>query len=130
MGGDGACLKASCISHVAPPVGRGITVQQFAVVACAGYADSVVVAGNRREITHTQYLMILVLGFSEEGDHGMGCIAKVDPLEAGPVVIEFVQRWLLAVEPVEVSYEPLEPHVPIKTGPASSGSTFAMQPIP
>ena len=41
----------------------------------------------------------------------MGRIGKVDPLEAGPVVIEFVQRRLLAVEPVKVSYEPLEPHV-------------------
>jgi hypothetical protein len=29
-------------------------------------------------------------------------------------VIEFVQRRLLPVEPVQVSYEPLEPHVPIE----------------
>ena len=114
MGGDGACLEPSRISHVAPPIGRGITVQQFAVVTCAGHADSIVVAGNWGEVTQAQYLIILVFGLSEEGDHGMGCIAKVDPLETGPVVIEFMQRRLLAVEPVEVSYEPLEPRVPLE----------------
>ena len=114
MGGDGARLEPSGISHVAPPIGRGITVQQFAVIAFAGHADSIVVAGNRSEVTQAHDLIILVLGFSEEGDHGMGRIAKVDPVETGPVVIEFVQRRLLAVEPVEVSYEPLEPHVSIE----------------
>src|SRR6267143_5691480 len=111
VGGDGARLKASRIPHVASPVDRSIAVQQFAVVAFARHADSIVVARDRGEVTQTQYLIILVLGFSEEGDHGMGRIAKVDPLETGPVVIEFMQRRLVAVEPVKVSYEPLEPHV-------------------
>src|SRR3977135_1519656 len=38
-------------------------------------------------------------------------IAKVDPLETGPVVIELVERRFLAVEPVQVLHEALEPRV-------------------
>jgi hypothetical protein len=59
-------------------------------------------------------LIILVLGFSKEDDDGIGCIAKVDPLESGPVVIEFMQRQFLAVETVKVSYKPLESNVPLE----------------
>jgi len=125
-------LKASRIPHVASPVDRSIAVQQFAVVAFARHADSIVVAGNRGEVTQAQYLIILVLGFSEEGDHGMGCIAKVDPLETGPVVIEFVQRRLFAVEPVQVSYEPLEPHVWLEIAemPFQAGVVVPLTPLP
>ncbi len=131
MGGDGACMKASRISHVASPVDRGIAVQQFTIVAFARHADSIVVAGNGGEVTQAQYLIILVLGFSEEGDHGMGRIVKVDPLEAGPVVIEFVQRRLLAVEAVKVSYEPLEPRVPLEIAemPFQAGVMVPLTPL-
>ena len=90
VGGDCARVKTSFISHVASPVDQGITVQEFSVVARAGYADSIAGAGNRGEVTHTQYLIVLVLGLSEKEEHGMGRIAKVDPLETGSVVIELV----------------------------------------
>jgi hypothetical protein len=68
MRGQGTCLEPSRISHVAPSVGRGIAVQQFTIVAFARRADSIVVAGNGGEVTQAQYLIILVLGFPEEGD--------------------------------------------------------------
>src|ERR1051326_1105635 len=90
MGGDLARVQTSPISHIASSVDRGITVQEFPVVTWAGHADSIAGAGNRGEVACTQYLIVLVLGFSEEEDHGMGRIAKVDPLETGPVVIELV----------------------------------------
>src|SRR5262245_64307157 len=69
---------------------------------------------NRGEVTHAYCLVILVLGFSEKDDHGIGCIAKVDPLETSPLVIEFVQRRFLAIETVKVSYQPLNSRVPIE----------------
>ena len=83
-------MKAARISYVAPPIGRGIAVQQFTVVTFARHTDSIVVAGDRGQVAQAQYLIILVLGFSEEGDHGIGCVAKVDPLKTRPIVVEFV----------------------------------------
>ena len=111
MRGQGAGLDPSRISHVGPSIDRGITVQQFTIVPFEWHADSIAIAGNGSEVAQTQYLILLILCLSQKGDHGMGRIAKVYPLKAGPVVIEFVHRPLLAVEPVEVSYEPLDPHV-------------------
>src|SRR5262245_50553510 len=105
MGGDRAGVKTSRISHVASPIDRGITVQQLPVVARAGHADTITGAGNRSEVTYTQYLIVLVLGFSEEEDHRVGRITKVNPLKTGPVVIELVQSRFLSVEPVKVLYE-------------------------
>jgi hypothetical protein len=131
MGEDGACVKASRISHIAPPVDRSIAVQEFPIVTFARHADSIVVAGNGGEVTQAYDLIILVLGFSKEDDHGIGCIAKVDPLETGPVVIEFVQRRFLAVEAVKVSYEPLEPRVPIEIAemPFQAGVVVPLTPL-
>ncbi len=41
MGGDSTHVKPARITHVASSVGRGIAVQQFAVVAGTGYPDSI-----------------------------------------------------------------------------------------
>ena len=90
VGGDRVCVKASIVSHVASTVSPSVAVQQFVVVAFGWHADSIVITRNRGEITHTQNMIILILGSSDEGDHGMDRIVEVDPLETGPVVIDFV----------------------------------------
>jgi hypothetical protein len=131
VGEDGARVKASRISHVASPVSRGIAVQELAIIALGRYADSIVVARNGGEVTQAYDLIILVFGSSKEDDHRIGCIAKVDPLETSPIMIEFVQRRLLAVEAVQVSNKPLESRVPFEIAemPLQAGIVVPFVPL-
>ena len=129
--GDCVGVKASCISHVTAPIDCGIAVEEFTIVTFVWHANSIVLVRNRGEVTHAYNLIILVLGFSKKGDHGVGCIGKVDPLETVPVVIEFVQRRLLAVEMVEVAYQALESPVPLEIAevPFQAGIVVPLTPL-
>ena len=108
------CAAPSRISHVTAPIGCGIAVEEFTIVTFVWHANSIVFARNWGEVAYAYDLILLVLGFPEEGNDGLCGIRKVDPLETVPAMIDFVQRGLLAVEMVQVACQTLETHVPFE----------------
>ena len=49
---------------------------------------------HRREVTGTHDTVGLVVGIADIGEGGIVAIVQIDPLEALPIKIYFVEGWL------------------------------------
>src|SRR4051794_35308807 len=99
-------LLAAEIADAAACVFGRITVEQLSPEAVVWYPDTVVVARNRREITHDQDRVFRLLAFSQHRNHARLSIVAVDPFKARRIAVEFMKRRFVAEGAVQL-FNPL-----------------------
>src|SRR5690606_30358102 len=103
-------LHPAEIALAASPVDAGVRVEHLVPAARMGHPHPVGVAGLPREVdSHLQGVAAGELG--QVCEHAVDVVVGVDPLEAGWIGVELVERRLLPVETVEVGHQPLDPRV-------------------
>src|SRR5215469_3858710 len=93
---------SAAIAEIAAAVVAAVAVQQFAPVSARRNSDAIVLPGHGSEAADDQHDIPGILSPAQKGNHaGVGIVA-VHPLEAGGVVVEFMEGGLLAVEAVQL----------------------------
>src|SRR5688500_10195159 len=116
---DGHRLDPAEVPLTAAAVLGGVAVEDLPPEAGLRRAHAIVLPDDRREVEHSQHALAprapLSLAFipaeAQQRDHAVLAVVGVDPLEAGGVVVELVQRGLALVEAVEVPHQALDPGV-------------------
>ena len=98
-----------------PPSGAavdgGVAVEHLFPAQALRDADAEAAARHRREVAHTEDGTRPVAAVAQEADDALVVVVAVDPLEAGRIVVQLVQRRLLAIQAVEVGHPLLDPAV-------------------
>src|SRR6185437_496224 len=98
----------SGVPHIAPSVGGGIGIEDFAPSAGKGHAHAIVAQHLRREIHDDDAAFVGLPGFSEPRENAVAGVVGDEPFEAAGVAIKRVQCRQVAVEPVEIADQTLD----------------------
>ena len=101
-------MQAARVADVPSTIGRGIGIEQLPIVSITRRPNSIVIAGDGGEIAHAEDLLVGIGGFPQKGNDGIGGVVKVHPLEAGPVVIDFMKCRLCSIQTIEIPHETLD----------------------
>ena len=124
-------LDAAAVSDIGAPVGLRVGIENFFVPSAFVHADAIALPDDRRGIDDDGD-GVAVARDPLEGDHGIIAIVEIDPLEASVTIVLIVKRGFMAVEPVEMGDEPLEPVVlgPIVEMPVEACIVIPFAPLP
>src|SRR5437660_1244893 len=81
--------------------------QHFPISSPMRQSQSIIMADHRREIADRDESRILDMGPALKGDDAVLGIRKVDPLKAVPICIKRVEGRTIAIQMIEISYQPL-----------------------
>src|SRR5262245_28826597 len=95
-------LHPAEVLHAASAVEWGVAVERLAPEPASRNAQDIVRSRHRREVADNEQRATATPRLPHKADDARVGIVAVDPLEAGLVEIELMQRRLGAVEPVEV----------------------------
>ena len=98
------CLEPAEITEPVSAVHLRITIQHFAPKTAFGYAHAVVITDHRRQIENDKHRIARRSSLPEVADDARLLVAVVHPLEPGVVEVEFIQRRLDAVKPVQIPH--------------------------
>src|SRR5262245_12372762 len=99
------------VPGIAPAVDRGIGIEDLPPFAREWHAHAVVAQHLRGEIHNHEAAFTRVIALSEPGKDAVVRVVGNQPFEAGGIAIELVQRGQIAVEPVEIAHQALDPRV-------------------
>ena len=98
---------AAEVTDVAATVDRGVGIEHLLPVAGARNADAVARAGLGGEVAADDDEIRGVAIAAKVGEDALVGVVAVDPLEAGRIAVELVQRRRVRVEPVQVAHQSL-----------------------
>src|SRR3954467_11089597 len=93
----GRRLDPSRIAETAAVIIRRIAIEDFPPPAAAGSAGAVIHARHGSEVAGDEHDVAVRLSFAQEAQRAAFGVVAVDPLEAGGIAVELVERRLAAV---------------------------------
>src|SRR6185503_5497579 len=100
--GDVFGVGAALIADVASAIKTRIAVQELAIVAGLRHADAIAGPYDGRPIEHDGNPVVTMSSPADQRNHARLIIVAVDPLEAGPLEVDFVERRLLFVHAIQI----------------------------
>src|SRR5262249_25538380 len=108
VNGKRNALHAAEVSLAAATVQRRVAIQQFLPETLSWDAHTVVLANDRRKITHEEQLLLRTSTAPQEIYDAPLIIVTVDPCKTSGIEVQFIQRWLTAIKGVQVAHPPLQ----------------------
>ncbi len=102
------CVHAAQVAYIGAAIGGGIGIENFFVMAGAGDADIVAVANDRSSVENGDDDVVGILAAADERVDAIVGVVGVNPLEALPLKIDFVESGFVSYELIEIGYEALD----------------------
>src|SRR5579864_402317 len=97
--------KPALVSDAAAAIARIVGVEYFSIRIARWHADAVIFAHDRRKIDDDDDVVAGLATATLERDDARAAVRRVDPFEAGTLVIELMERALAAHEIVQIADE-------------------------
>jgi len=105
------------------PPNCSASLQRTSTYCRARHADVVAVADHRGEVADEDQEIVRVFGAADERNDARVDVVEVDPLEAGPVVVDLEHRFFPGVEQIQLAHVVVKLVVPgiLQQIPAQAG---------
>src|ERR1700741_5579021 len=98
-------VDAAEISYVTPAIRFAIGVDQLAIKAGLGNAQTIVITHHWRRIHH-EGDDVAIARFSQERNNAVISVVKIDPIKSFVRIIELPKRWLVLVNVIQMLHQP------------------------
>ena len=102
MDRQGRGVQTAFVSLTAASVQWCIAIQHFLPISPGRHAHAVIVPRHRRKITNEHQNVVTIFGAPDKADDAPLAVVAINPFEARRVVIQFEQRWLPAVQRIQI----------------------------
>src|SRR6476659_4062499 len=92
VSGDRLAVYTAQVADVATAVDRRVGVEDLLVEPGVRHAEQIIRANNRREVAREYQNVVYDRIAAHEGDRAVVGVVAVDPLEAGGIEVELVER--------------------------------------
>ena len=119
-------------THATPAIPRVVTVEHLPVEPIILHLQPIIPSHHRSEITHKHDLLPAPFREAQERDHRVLNIVQIHPLEPVPMEVDFIQRGLIRVQPVEIAHQRLQPSMEgkIQQIPRHAGLVIPLRRLP
>jgi len=101
-------VPAGSVGDAATAVVWGIGIEDLAIEAGFRNADPVAITWEGGEVADDDQVVVAVLRAAQESHDGVIGVVKINPLKPRPFKIDFIERRLRAVEPVQLGNQSLD----------------------
>ena len=99
-------MAAWRIRYAAPAKVCVVGVQNLAIVATVRHTDAITLVRHGSEVAYDHQVVARRLAFAQEGNDGIVGVVEVDPIEAGVLKIDLVQRWFRPAQMIQRTTKP------------------------